>query len=258
MPEPDLRELLDFATEAARQAGQITLQYFRTDVEVDRKADDSPVTIADRTAERKLEELIHSRYPDDTIIGEEYGDRPGKSGRSWIVDPIDGTKSFVHGVPLYGVLIGVEIEGETVVGVINLPALDEMICAAKGLGCTLNGQPTRVSQVEDLGESLLCATDFESFDENGKGDAYRNLRREVRLVRGWGDCYGHVLVATGRAEIMLDPIMNVWDCAALLPIVEEAGGVYSDWNRDRDIRGDGAISTNGAIYEKVMSKLAVS
>ena len=258
MPEPDLRELLDFATEAARQAGQITLQYFRTNVEVDRKADDSPVTIADRTAERKLEELIHSRYPDDAIIGEEYGDRLGKSGRSWIVDPIDGTKSFVHGVPLYGVLIGVEIEGETVVGVINLPALDEMICAAKGLGCTLNGQPTRVSQVEDLGESLLCATDFESFDENGKGDAYRNLRREVRLTRGWGDCYGHVLVATGRAEIMLDPIMNVWDCAALLPIVEEAGGVYSDWNRDRDIRGDGAISTNGAIYEKVMSKLAVS
>ena len=111
MPEPALRELLDFATEAAEQAGQITLQYFQTDVEVDRKADDSPVTIADRTAEKKLEELIHSKYPDDAIIDEEYGDRPGKSGRSWIVDPIDGTKSFVHGVPLYGVLIGVEIEG---------------------------------------------------------------------------------------------------------------------------------------------------
>jgi histidinol phosphatase-like enzyme (inositol monophosphatase family) len=257
MPEPDLRELLDFATDAARQAGQITLEYFQTGVEVDRKADDSPVTIADRTAEQKLEELIHSRYPEDAIIGEEFGDRPGNSGRSWIVDPIDGTKSFVHGVPLYGVMIGVEIDDESVVGVVHLPALDEMVCAAKGLGCQWNGKPAGVSNVTHLNEALLCATDFESFDENGKGDAYRNLRKEVRLARGWGDCYGHVLVATGRAEMMLDPIMNVWDCAALLPIVEEAGGVYSDWKGDRNIRGDGAISTNANLSGEVKSKLGI-
>ncbi len=255
MSEPSLREILDFATEAAWQAGRITLQYFQTGVAVEQKADDSPVTAADRGAEQKLVEIIRERFPEDAILGEEYGEHSGSSGRRWIVDPIDGTKSFVHGVPLYGVMIGVEIEGDPSVGVVYLPALDEMVCAARGLGCTWNGRPARVSEVSELKEAVLLSTDFEALDEHGKGDAYRRLREEVMFARGWGDCYGHILVATGRAEMMLDPIMSVWDCAALPPILEEAGGTFTDWKGKRTIWGEEAVSTNGALFEEVMARI---
>ena len=252
MPEPSLQEILEFATDAAWHAGRITLHYFQTDVTVDAKADDSPVTVADRGAETKIRELIKARYPDDAVIGEEHGEESGTSGRRWIIDPIDGTKSFVHGVPLYGVMIGVEVDGEAAVGVINLPALNEMVCAANGLGCTWNGRPARVSGVPDLSEAVLVATDFESMDDYGRGDAYRRLADKVMYARGWGDCYGHILVATGRAEMMLDPVLNVWDSAALLPILQEAGGTFTDWKGEATIWGDEGISTNGVLFDTVM------
>ena len=253
MPEPSLREILDFATEAAWHAGRITLQYFQTDVTVDTKADATPVTAADRGAEQAIRELIGERFPDDAIIGEEHGEEAGTTGRRWIIDPIDGTKSFVHGVPLYGVMIGVEIDGEPAVGVVNLPAMNEMVCAAKGLGCTWNGRPARTSTVTDFGEALICFTSSDSMETHGRGDAYRRLRAQARLARGWGDCYGHILVATGRAEIMLDPILNVWDCAALPPIIEEAGGTYTDWEGRRSIWAEEGISTNGTLFDEAMS-----
>ena len=140
-------------------------------------------------------------------------------------------------------------------GVVHLPALDEMVAAAIGLGCTWNGRPARVSGVSDLTEAVLLCTDFESLEEHGRADAYRNLRKDVAFGRGWGDCYGHILVATGRAEIMLDPIMNVWDSAALPPIIEEAGGTFTDWKGKRTIWGEEAVSTNGALYEAVMERI---
>lgn len=255
MPEPSLREILAFATDAAWQAGRMTLQYFQTGVAVERKADDSPVTVADRGAELRLREMIQARFPDDPILGEEHGETDGSSGRRWIVDPIDGTKSFVHGVPLYGVMIGVEIDGAPTVGVVNMPALNEMVCAAKGLGCTWNGRPARVSGVSEMAEAVVLCTDFEDIYRHGKGDAYHRLRDEARFVRGWGDCYGHVLVATGRAEVMLDPVMNVWDCAALPPILEEAGGTFTDWTGNATIWGGDAVATNGALFDEVMGKL---
>jgi len=256
MGEPSLGEILTFATEAAWQAGRITLEHFQTGVVVERKADDSPVTVADRGAEERLREMILSRFPDDGILGEEHGEHQGSSGRRWIVDPIDGTKSFVHGVPLYGVMVGVEVEGVPSVGVVNLPALNEMVCAAKGLGCTWNGRKARVSAVSDLTEALVLCTDFEDIHRHGRTEAYRALRSEVRLARGWGDCYGHVLVATGRAEVMLDPVMNVWDCAALPPILEEAGGTFTDWEGTPTIHGADAVATNGLLFGAVMEKLA--
>jgi len=255
MPEPSLREILAFATEAAWQAGRITLQYFQTGVAVERKADDSPVTVADRSAELRLREMIRGRFPDDAILGEEHGEVEGSSGRRWIIDPIDGTKSFIHGVPLYGVMMGVEIDGAPAVGVVNMPALNEMVCAAKGLGCTWNGRPARVSAVSEMVEAVVLCTDFEDIYRHGKGDAYHRLRDEARFVRGWGDCYGHVLVATGRAEVMLDPVMNVWDCAALPPILEEAGGTFTDWTGVATIWGGDAVATNGALFDAVMEKL---
>ncbi len=256
MAQPALQDLLAFSTHAAWQAGRITLRHFQTGIAVDRKSDDSPVTEADRAAEREIAGLIQDRFPDDAIVGEEFGDRDGRTGRRWIIDPIDGTKSFVHGVPLYGVMICVEIDDVPSVGVVNLPAMNEMVCAARGLGCTWNGRPARVSSVSRMEDALLCATDFESFAEYGKDGAYLNLAGRVAYCRGWGDCYGHVLVATGRAEIMLDPVMEVWDCAALQPILEEAGGTFTDWRGKPTIRGREAISTNGVLLDEVLRNVA--
>ncbi|MCY3774002.1 MAG: histidinol-phosphatase [Gemmatimonadetes bacterium] len=256
MAEPSLQDLLAFSTNAAWQAGRITLRYFQSGVRVETKSDDSPVTEADRKAERRIAGLIQDRFPEDAIVGEEFGDRTGRTPRRWIIDPIDGTKSFVHGVPLYGVMICVEIDGVPSVGVVHLPAMNEMVCAARGSGCTWNGRPASVSTVSRLEDALLCATDFESFAEFGRDGAYRNLAGRVAYCRGWGDCYGHVLVATGRAEIMLDPVMAVWDCAALQPILEEAGGTFTDWSGNPTIRGGNAISTNGVLFDEVIRSIA--
>jgi histidinol-phosphatase len=254
--ESELRELLDFAVRIARGAGEITLGYFRKGVATDRKADGSFVTVADREAESYLRREIRRSFPDDAMLGEEEGASPGTSDRRWIIDPIDGTYSFVHGVPFYGVLIGLEIGGEASVGVVNLPALDEIAYAARGQGCFWNGERARVSETGTLEEALLLSTDFGTCARYGFGEATAELQRRVRARRTWGDCYGHVLVATGRAEIMLDPVMNVWDCAPLLPILEEAGGTFTDWRGQRTIHGGNAISTNGALLRTTLEIVA--
>ena len=249
-----LEGLMNFAADLARQAGQITLGHFRR-VAPERKADGSFVTIADREAEAFLRAEIKKRFPDDAVLGEEAGEQPGASDRRWIIDPIDGTYSFVHGVPLYGVLIGLEIEENPCVGVVNLPALGELVCAASGVGCFWNNEPTHVSQTAALGDALLLATDFHTCERYGFGGAAERLQRSAQVRRTWGDCYGHVLVATGRADVMLDPVMNIWDCAALLPIIEEAGGTFTDWQGRRTIRGGNAISTNGLLFDDVMNAI---
>lgn len=248
----EVQELLDFAVTLARGAGDITLKYFRRDPETSRKSDGSFVTIADREAESYLRRQIAERFPDDGIVGEEEGEVVGRSGRRWIVDPIDGTFAFVHGVPFYGVLIALEIENEMRVGVINIPALGEIVSAAKGCGCFLNGEPTRVSSTAKLDEALLLCTDFNAADKYGLKAPMEQLQRRAKASRTWGDCYGYVLVATGRADVMLDPIMNLWDCAPLLPIIEEADGTFTDWRGVRTVDGGNAIATNGLLFPEVM------
>ena len=241
----ELNDLLEFAVEIARGAGEITLQYFRKQPETSRKSDGSFVTIADRQAESYLRQRIKTHFPDDGILGEEEGETRGNSGRRWILDPIDGTFAFVHGVPLYGVLIAVEIEGEMSVGVVYMPALGEIVSAAKGLGCFLNGEPARVSTTAELKDALLLSTSFV--------DATELLQARAKVSRTWGDCYGYVLVATGRADVMVDPVMNLWDCAPLLPIMEEAGGTFTDWRGVRTANGGNSIATNGVLFDEVMS-----
>ena len=250
--EAGLESLLGVAVELAREAGEITLKYFRRGAGAELKPDGSFVTAADREAERHVRARIGERFPSDAVQGEEWGESPGTSGRRWIVAPVDGTYSFVHGVPLYGVLVGMESEGEAVVGVVNMPALGEVVAAARGLGCWWNGSRARVSATDKLEDALLLATDFGACARYGFGAAAGELQRRARERRTWGDCYGHVLVATGRADVMLDPVMNVWDCAALLPVVEEAGGTFTDWRGERTIRGGNAVSTNGALRDDVM------
>lgn len=248
----DLEQLLDFAVEIAREAGEITLRHFQGTFVAERKADNSFVTVADREAEAHLRSRIEKTFPEDSILGEEGGGKSGTSQRRWILDPIDGTYSFVHGVPLYGVLIGIEQMGEPIVGVVNLPASGETVSAARGLGCLWNGEPAGVSSTTSLDEALLLCSDFGICEQYGFGPAAAVLQRQVHARRTWGDAYGHVLVATGRADIMIDPVMNIWDCAALLPIVEEAGGTFTDWSGTRTIDGGNAISTNGLLFDSVM------
>ncbi|HEY0099716.1 MAG TPA: inositol monophosphatase family protein [Pyrinomonadaceae bacterium] len=248
----ELEELLEFAVSLARGAGDITLRHFRQPFTPDRKADGSFVTQADREAERFIRSRIEEKFPRDAVLGEEEAARAGSSGRRWIIDPIDGTYAFVHGVPLYGVLIGLEIAEEACLGVVNLPALGEIVYAARGVGCFWNDARARVSATSSLADALLLSTDFGTCERYGFGAAARRLEQSAGARRTWGDCYGHVLVATGRAEVMLDPVMNVWDCAPLLPILEEAGGTFTDWNGERTIQGGNAISTNGLLLEAVL------
>jgi histidinol phosphatase-like enzyme (inositol monophosphatase family) len=252
----NLRRRMDLAAEAAWQAGKITLRYFQTRLDVETKADSSPVTVADKESEEFLLRFLRREFPADGFLGEESGERPGQSGYRWIIDPIDGTRSFVHGVPLYGVLVGLEDpSGEAVVGAIALPALGDLVVAARGEGCYWNGRRSSVSSVSSLAASCVLYTGFESFAQPHLAGLLARLSGRVRELRGWGDCYGHVLVATGRAEAMLDPVLSLWDCAALGPVVEEAGGVFTDWQGRGTIHGRSGVSTNRGVARELRAEL---
>jgi histidinol-phosphatase len=248
-----LHEFLGVARAAARAGGARTLEYFGRRLLPDVKKDGSPVTIADRQSEAAIREVISAAYPDHTILGEEGGLDAKKPGVRWIVDPLDGTKSFIHGVPLYGVLVGVEIAGVPQVGVIYLPALQELVEAASGLGCRWNGEPARVSEVADLGAATVLTTSVRGLEEAGV--PFRKLAAASRIQRGWGDCYGYALVATGRADVMIDSGVQIWDAAPLLPILEESGGRFTDWEGTPTIVGKNAVGTNGRLHDAVLKIL---
>ncbi|MCK5439814.1 MAG: inositol monophosphatase family protein [Gemmatimonadetes bacterium] len=244
------RDHLEFATETALRAGRLALSHFQRPIEIIEKEDLSPVTVADRGAEALIRELIESAYPQHGILGEEMGETGSQESHRWIVDPIDGTRSFIHGVPLWGVLLGLEIDREMVVGVCYMPALDEMFAAAKGEGCHWNGRPCHVSRTSTLSRAMVCFTDATDLERRHPG-FWSRLRTNAGTLRGFGDCYGHCLVASGRADAMLDPIMSIWDNAALKPIMEEAGGSFTDWSGDATIYGECAISTNGQLLPEL-------
>ncbi len=254
----DLAARLELAVAAAREAGQSTLAHFqREDLQVELKSDDSPVTVADRHAELLIRQRVQADFPADAILGEEFGEQPGSSGYRWILDPIDGTKSFVCGVPLYGTLVGVELERDSVVGVIYIPALDECVFAARGGGAwyTKNGskpRPTSISGQRELAGAVFLTSEVETFVERGATQAFLDLQRASRITRTWGDCYGYLLVATGRADVMIDAILNVWDAAALQPIMEEAGGVFADWQGAPTIHGGEGIGCNRHLLPQVL------
>ncbi len=258
----DLSSRLEFAVHAAHVAGDITLAYFRKeDLAIDLKADDTPVTAADRLVETKLRSLIAESFPDDAILGEEFPDREGSSGCRWILDPIDGTKSFIHGVPLYGTLVGMEKDGENVLGVIRIPALDESVYAAKGQGAWYRQgddppKPAKVSRRQPLGKALFVTSEVAAYETTQRRAAFDRLQAAARLTRTWGDCYGYLLVATGRAEVMIDPIVAVWDLAPLPPILQEAGGSFTDWKGNPTIHSREGIATNGLLFDEVMQIVA--
>ena len=256
MPD-SLRNYLDFLVETAYLAGRKTLAHFQTGVQADFKADRTPVTLADRAAEELIRQRIEARFPGHAIIGEEFGSSESQGAtHRWIVDPIDGTKSFMRGIPLYAVLLGLEIDGQVAAGVAYFPAMDEMLAAADGLGCWWNGRPAHVSSVPSLDQAWVTSTDPLSFDTTGKRAAWERLKQAAYHRGGWGDAYGYLLVATGRAEVMLDPIMEVWDCGPFPPILREAGGYFGDWKGNPTIHAREALATSQALLPEVLAVLA--
>lgn len=253
MAGANLNEMLSVAMEAAYLGGRKTLAYFNTGVPVERKSDSSPVTCADRECEQLIRQIVIKYYPNHSLVGEEWGTTPGDPQYKWIIDPIDGTKTFIHGVPLYGVLIGVEVRGVASVGVAYMPALDEMVAAVKGQGCRWNGRPARVSALANLADAAVMTSSIVSC--YNRSQAFAGIAAKSLLQRTWGDCYGYLLVATGRADVMIDPAVKAWDCAALLPIIEEAGGRFTNWAGEATIYGNDAVATNGALHQQIIDLL---
>lgn len=257
----ELSSRLALAIEATSRAAGLILSFWQQDdLAVEAKLDESPVTAADRGAEQLLRAEILEAFPNDGVLGEEFGETPGTSGYRWVLDPVDGTKSFVAGVPLFGTLVGVEYGGESVIGVCRFPALGEVAFALKGGGTwwqTRTDPPRQVRvSSKKLEDGLFCFTSVGGWDSAGRSDLLMSLCRTARLTRGWGDCYGHVLVATGRAELAVDPIMNLWDAAALVPLLQEAGGVFCDWTGRATAAGGNGISTTPTLLPQVMEILS--
>ena len=255
---------LALARTIAKSAGQVTLEYFQTDrFEVMKKGDGSPLTIADQESEKHLRAAIQATFPDDAIVGEEFGETAGESGYCWILDPIDGTKSFISGVPLYGTMVAVEktvdpaVPRKSIIGSVYFPGLDIGIYASQGGGTwafEADDPPVRasVSGTSQLSESVLATSAVEAFGDRDACEIYQQLAQSVYFCRTWGDVYGYFLVATGRIEVMIDPELNIWDAAAVQPIIEEAGGKFTDWAGDRRIDSGEAIGSNGLVHPGVL------
>jgi histidinol phosphatase-like enzyme (inositol monophosphatase family) len=244
------------AADVARVAGDFALRHFRAGVDVETKGDGSPVTVADRGAEQAARAWLEARFPADGILGEEFGVTRAGAPRRWVLDPIDGTKTFVRGVPLWGTLVACLAGDEVLAGAAYFPAVQEVVVAAPGEGCWWNGARAHVSAVATLGEATVLTTDPKFVHRPDRRDGWRALEDAALLSRTWADAYGYLLVATGRAEAMVDPIMGDWDSAPLLPIVEEAGGVFTAWDGRRTALGGDAVATNGALADEVRRALA--
>ena len=252
-----LDHALDVALEAAFAAGRRTLAHFQTTLEVERKADHSPVTIADREAETVLRERLERAFPDHGIVGEEFGaSRPGAS-HQWYLDPIDGTMSFVRGVPLYAVLVALEVDGRVEAGVAHFPALGETLAAATGGGTRWNGRRVHVRSTPSLEEAFVGFTDAASFAEHGRARAWGEVLARTAYRPGWSDAYGHALVASGRLDAMLDPVMHPWDCGPFPVLLREAGGRFGAWDGRETIHGGEAVSCSGALWPALEPLLAL-
>lgn len=248
------RDLVAVAAELARAAGDTTLEYFRTDrLGTEHKADGTPVTVADKLAERQLREAIEARFPDDAIKGEEEDDRAGTSGRCWYIDPIDGTSAFTRGVPTYSTLLAMIDQDGPAVGVIHLPAMGETVSAGRGVGCFLNGEPTGVSDTDEINRStFFTATGYEDFTPA----QLSAISSTGMSMRTWGDAYGYALVATGRCDVMVDPIVSDWDIAPMPVILTEAGGRFSGLDGSSGFQAGTGIGSNGVLHDRMLALLS--
>jgi histidinol-phosphatase len=252
---PEWRNRYELAIEAAHKAGQLALRYFDSSLTIEWKSDSSPVTVADREAEQLLRKMLLGAFPNDGFLGEEFGDTPGTSGFRWIIDPIDGTRSFVRGIPLWGTLVGLEYKDEQIAGIVDAPALGHSYRALRGDGAFRNDRPIRVSDVSDLSQALVFYSSLSWFIKAGHQETFHELVRRTERTRGFGDFYGFVLVAQGSGELMVEHGVHAWDVAAIKPIIEEAGGRFSDWCGGTSIHRPDVIVSNGKLHDEALKIL---
>jgi myo-inositol-1(or 4)-monophosphatase len=243
-----------FAKHLADVSGVIISSYFRTPISIESKSDSSPVTIADKKAEELMREEIMAEFPDHGILGEEFGEHNPDAEYKWILDPIDGTKSFICGTVTFGTLIALLKNGEPVFGVINQPVLDEFLIG-DNTTCEINGIKTSVRNCEKLSDAVLLTTDHKNIKKYQDINKFDLLIDKVKLYRNWGDCYGYYLLATGYADIMIDPIMSIWDYMALIPIVKGAGGIITDYKGGDPLKSDSIIAAVPGIHSEVIKIL---
>jgi histidinol-phosphatase len=252
---PDWRNRYEIAISAAQQAGRLAKRYFDSRFEVEWKQDRTPVTVADREAETLLRTALLGPFPDDGFLGEEHGEKAGSSGFRWIIDPIDGTRNFVRGIPIWGTLVGLESKGELIAGVVEAPALGQTFRALRGDGAWRGEHRLHVSKVEDIGQATMFYTSLTWFERAGRRDVFLELMRRVQVQRGFGDFYGHVLVAQGSGEFMIEHGVHIWDVAAVKPIIEEAGGRYTNWDGGADLTRPDVVVSNGRLHDVALQIL---
>jgi len=250
----ELTEYKKFSKVLADASADIIKKYFRTGVSVESKTDNSPVTIADKKAEEVMRELIAKYYPSDGIFGEEFGETNKDAEYTWILDPIDGTKSFICGAYSFGTLIGLLKNGKPILGMYNHPILNDFLIG-DNYTTELNGTITKVRGRNNLSDAVLLTTDHLNIEKYQNKEKFDKLIKKVKLYRNWGDCYGYYLLATGYADIMIDPIMSPWDLLPLIPIVKGAGGVITDYQGNDPVKGKSAIASAKRIHSEVISIL---
>ena len=247
----DLKDLTPFLQLLAKESAAIIRNHFRTSINVESKSDLSPVTIADKLAEEKMRELISQEFPTHGIIGEEFGNYNPDVEYVWILDPIDGTKSFISGALSFGTLIALQRNGKPIIGVVNHPILNEFLIGDNAT-CLLNNSKVMIRSCNDISEATLLTTDHLNIYKYQSKFGFDNLISKVKLYRNWGDCYGYYLLATGFADIMIDPIMSIWDSNALIPIINGAGGIITDYKGNDAVNGTSIVASNSAIHHDVI------
>ncbi len=250
----EINDLKIFCKSLADESGEIIRRYFRTNISIENKPDESPVTIADKSAEEKMREIIMKEFPAHGIIGEEFGNHNEGAEYQWVLDPIDGTKSFICGTVTFGTLIALTKNGQPILGVINQPVLKEFLIGDNSIA-ELNGKKVNVRACSKISDAILLSTDHLNIEQYQNINAFEKLMRKVKYYRMWGDCYGYYLVATGYADIMVDPIMNAWDLMALVPVIRGAGGTITDYNGNDPVKGNSIIATSGVIHNEVVNIL---
>jgi histidinol-phosphatase len=249
---PEWKSRYETAVEATGRAGQVALRYFESALNVEWKEDESPVTVADRETESLLRSALASAFPQDGFLGEEHGEQPGTSGFRWIIDPIDGTRNFVRGIPIWATLVGLESKGECIAGIVEIPALRQTYRALRGDGAFRGERRIRVSDVGTLDQAVLYYTSLKWFVQAGLQDAFLDMVKRTYMQRGFGDFYPYALIAQGSGEIMLEHGVHAWDVAAIQALVEEAGGRFSNWDGGVDLFKPDVIVTNGRLHDEVL------
>ncbi len=250
-----IKEFSEFIFSLAEKSGEVIKPYFaKADMAVEIKEDQTLVTRADREAEAAMRDLIRKTYPHHGILGEEFGPENTSAEFVWVLDPIDGTVSFARGCPLFGTLIGLLHQRKPVLGAIHQPLLNQ-ICIGNNTETTLNGRAVQLRETQHLSEAILLTTDIASIAQYQKKEGFEKLLGQARLFRTWGDCYGYLLVASGGADIMLDPIMNPWDILPLIPVIQGAKGVITTWSGGDATEGNSCVAANKHLHPRVLEVL---